>query len=396
VEFTPPEAAGLNAEAFTTVELITDTVLDVEFCLCSGAWVTETVDSAGDTGLQSSLALVPTYPYTPHIGYHNATSQTLKHARLSGTAWISETVDYGGWEAACTNISLALVPTYPHTPCIAYPIRGYGGVKFAYWDGTTWINGVVDAGYSKGDGGVSQELEPIDPYRPHVSYNLPWGVYDLMHASLSGTAWMSGTWVTTAVDSAGAVGSCSSLALEKTAPYTSHISYYDISNGDLKHAWWGGTAWLSETVDSEGDAGRWSTSLALDSGGDPHVSYLDAVNFDLKYAWLSGTTWLTETVDSEGDVGWFTSLALDGRDNPHISYYDRTNGDLEYAYFDGRVWIIQTVDSEGVDRSTSLALDGAYCPHISYYDATHGDLRYAYIPAVYSYVHLPIIMRDYR
>jgi uncharacterized repeat protein (TIGR01451 family) len=403
LEYTPPAATKLNARAFTTTEIVTDTVLNVDFCICTGIWISETVDSVGDTGYQSSLALAPTYPYTPHIGYHNATSQSLKHARLSGTIWFSDTVDpHGGWKAACRNISLALVSIYPHTPCIAYHDRAYWGVWFAYWDGTAWISDVVEGGHFQGDGGVSLALEPVDPYTPHISYNLPWNVDGLMYASLSGTAWMSHTWVITTVDSDGAVGSCNSLALEQTYPYTSHISYYDGDNGDLKYAWWSGTTWLSETVDSDGEVGRWSTSLALDSGGDPHISYLDSTNlynFDLKYAWLSGTTWLTDTVDSEGDVGWFTSLALDGHGNPHISYCDRANSDLKYARFDGRIWIIQTVDSVGVVDSgmgTSLVLDKAGCPHISYHDGTSKDLKYARIPpltdvAIVKSSHAPMV-----
>jgi len=345
LEFRPPPAAGLNAKAFITTQILTDTVLDVNFCVCSGAWATGTVDSVGDVGLagDTSLALVPTYPYTPHISYYNASSQSLKHAWLSGTIWLSDTVDPD--ESNKGPISLALVSTYPHTPCIAYHDRAYWGVRFACWDGTTWVSQVVEAGHFEGDGGVSLALELAYPYTPHVSHNLPYSVDDLKYAFLSGTTWVSGTWVITTVDSSGTVGSDNSLALERTYPYTPHISYYDHTHGDVKHAW------------------------------------------------RRGTTWLTETVDSEGDVGWFTSLALDDRDNPHISYYSRTPSGLKYARFGGTVWIIQTVDiGSEVGRYSSLALDPAGCPHISYYDAPHDELRYAHIPPRYLY--LPMVMRN--
>ena len=408
LEFTPPPAAELNAKAFTTTQIMTDTVLDVNFCVCSGAWVTETVDGVGNVGNggDTSLALAPTYPYTPHISYSSVSSQGVKHAWLSGAIWLSDTVyssdTVDPQERNKGPISLALVPTYPYTPCIAYHDRachdtGCSGVWFACWDGTTWVSQVVEAGHFQGQYGVSLALEPVYPYTPHISYHLLWSDNDLKYAYLSGTAWMSGTWVITTVDSAGAVGTGNSLALEQTHPYTPHISYYDGTKGDLKHAWRSGTTWLSETVDSEGDVGG-STSLALDSDGDPHIGYLDSTNlysFDLKYAWLSSTTWLTETVDSEGDVGWFTSLALDGHGNPHISYYSRTPGGLRYARFDGGVWIVQTVDG-GIDvgRHSSLALDPGGCPHISYYDAPRGELEYAHIPPRYLY--LPMVMRNGR
>ena len=209
-----------------------------------------------------------------------------------------------------------------------------------------------------------------------LSYNLPFGYYDLVHAY-----WDDDHWEKETVDSYGTVGTYNSLALETIYPYTPHISYIYWDDRDLKYAWLSGTTWLTETVDSAGDVGGY-TALALDSGGNPHISYFDETNDDLKYAWLSGTTWLSETVDSAGDVGRYPSLALDSSGNPHISYYDATNDDLKFTHFNGTVWIAQTVDRGGdVGQYSSLALDQAGCPHISYYDATNGDLKYAYLPA---------------
>jgi len=377
---------------------------DVDSCVCSGVWVTETVDSGGNVGNYTSLALEPISPYTPHISYHDVTSDSLKHAWLSGTTWLSETVDSGGDDS-----SLALVPTYPYTPCILY----YNGDSPNFWEwflryacrgSTTWITMTLSVGMRAGQNGISLALEPTYPYAPHISYYNPWGTINtLYHAYLSGTVWCSGTWVHEQVEpSLSGVGWWSSLALEPTYPYTPHVSYYDILNGDLKYAYKSNTTWLTETVDSEGDVG-WYTSLALDSSGNPHISYYDRTNGVLKYAWKSGTTWLTETVDSTGLPSFVrggTSLELDQADAPHISYYDatNTNKDLKYAHFDSTVWIIQTVDSEGdVGTWSSLALDQLGCPHISYADATNWptdcDLKYAYIPPVCK-IYLPIIMKN--
>jgi hypothetical protein len=392
VEFIPPEAAGLEARAFTTIELITDTVLDVEFCLCSGVWVTETVDSTGNVGGSTSLALVPVYPYTPHISYHDATSDNVKHAWLSKDHWLSETVDSAGG-----GTSLALVPTDPYTPCISYDDWwGRWELFYAYRDEEAWD---IEKIASQRASHSSLALEPAYPYAPHISFYYPWAtIQTLYHVYLSATTWMSGTWIREWVEPhLSRVGGNGSLALETTHPYTPHISYRHNVSDDLKYAWKSGTVWLSQTVDSVGRVGLF-TSLALNSGGNPRISYFDDTNSALKYAWLSGSTWLSETVDSVGKMPYNrgrSSLELGRGDVPCISYYDATSGDLKMARRAGTVWIIQTVDSGGdVGQYSSLALDAVGCPHISYYDATHGDLRYARIPAVY-YVYLPITMRDY-
>lgn len=377
----------ISETMFATDGAVSGSNLDV----CGDVWVIETVDSAEDVGTSTSLALAPTYPYTPHISYHDVTSDNLKYARLSGTTWFSQTVITRGGQST----SLALVPTYPHTPCISYHDQEGWALNYACRDDTTWtIRGVY--GLWAGQGGNSLALEPTYPFTPHISYYVPSNVATLFHTYLSGTVWMSGTWAYEQLEPLlSGAGRWCSLALEPTYPYTPHISYQDNTNRDLKYARLSGTTWLTETVDSAGDVG-WYSSLALDSSGNPHISYVDSTNQTVKYAWLSGTVWLSNTVDSRGlsdDYGTGTSLELNQANAPYISYYDDSNDDLKLAYLSGTVWITETVDSEGkVGQYNSLALDQTGCPHISYYDATNGDLKYAYLRYV---VYLPVIMKDH-
>ena len=361
--------------------------------VCRGMWISETVDSAGNKDLATSLALEPTSPYTPHISYRDDTSDHLRYATLSGTTWITEAVDFGG-----QYTSLALVPTHPYTPCIAYHDNGLWDLKFACKDGTAWSVLTARDGGRSGQTGTPLALEPANPYTPHIGYYYPVdGDENLRHTYLSGTVWMSGTWVEKMVEPIGSeAGTWSSLALEPTPPYTPHLSYYDKKNDDLKHAWLSGITWLSETVDSAGDVG-WYTSLALDSSDNPHISYFDDTNDSLKYAWMSGTTWLSETVETIGRGPYYgsgTSLQLDQVNSPYICYYDALNDDLKLAHFDGTTWISQTVDSSGdVGAYCSLALDPLGCPHISYYDATNDKLKYAYLSPIQ--VYLPLVTRNY-
>jgi len=139
--------------------------------------------------------------------------------------------------------------------------------------------------------------------------------------------------------------------------------------------------WEFETLDSAANvrAGM-SSSIALDSSGNPHISYT-YVNTtfnrgDLKYASYNGTDWNTETVVASDDsyLIYSTSLALDSSNQPHISFYENdqvnTEGSFKYASYNGTDWQIQTIESGvgtgGPEYVSSIAIDGFDNPHISF------------------------------
>jgi len=156
--------------------------------------------------------------------------------------------------------------------------------------------------------------------RPHISY---WDLTnnDLKYAYYNGTGWLNET-----VDSTGNVGYYTSLDLDsKDLP---HISYYDDTNNKVKYAYHDGNGWHIETVDS---SEKQATSIAVDSNDRPHISYKWS---GLKFALYDGNQWNKETVASGKEYGDHASIALDRHDNPHISYYDSDNKDLKYAAVD--------------------------------------------------------------
>ncbi|UCH50423.1 MAG: hypothetical protein JSV54_05210 [Chloroflexota bacterium] len=140
--------------------------------------------------------------------------------------------------------------------------------------------------------------------------------------------------------------------------------------------------WEIQIIDSAANvrAGE-SSSIALDSSGNPHISYT-YVNTtfwagDLKYASYNGTHWNTETVvDSDPSyLIYSTSLALDSSDQPHISFYEsdqvHSEGSFKYASYNGTDWQIQTIESGvgstgGADKVSSIAIDSFDNPHVSF------------------------------
>ncbi len=323
------------------------------------SWIIQVVDSSGDVGQYSSLALDP--GDLPHIAYLDNAAGDLKYAYRLGAAWISQTVAQEGSVGLYASLALDTADQ-PH---VSYLDDTWNDLMYVHLSGTLWLSETVDPDIERY---TSLALDPDD--RPRIAY---FGDYDdLYYAHYEGSS-----WTIEGVDRAGRVGLYTSLALD--AAGRPHISYHHADLLDLRYAYFDGSSWVTATVDSGGDVGLY-TSLALDAAGRPHISYYDADDKDLKSAYHDGSSWISATVDSAGNVGLYTSLALDAAGRPHISYYDADNKDLKYAYHDGSSWISETVDSAGdVGLYTSLVLDAAGRPHISYYDAEGKALKYAYV-----------------
>jgi hypothetical protein len=179
--------------------------------------VTEKVDSYR-AGPGSSIALESTYPHIiPHISYHG--NGNLKHAWLSNTTWLSETVDSVG-----SYTSLAL--DSHGQPHISYCDDTNCDLKYAWLSGTTWLSMTVDSEGTVGRWSTSLALDSSD--NPHISY------FDETNGHLKWARSNGTVWIIQTVDDEGNVGRWSSLALDQID--CPHISYADDTNLDLKYA----------------------------------------------------------------------------------------------------------------------------------------------------------------
>jgi hypothetical protein len=357
-------------------------LLQILFCTAScyalisttnatGSWVLESLDSTGDVGLYTSIAVDSQDKV--HISYYDSTDDDLKYITNATGSWVVETLDSIGIFSSNTSIA----------------VDSQDKVHISYYDSTnldlkyitnatgSWVAETLD---STGDVGGYTFLAVDSQDKVHISY------YDRTNLDLKYITNATGSWVAETLDSTGYVGSSTSLAFD--AQDKVHISYYDSTDHDLKYITNATGSWVAETLDSPlyGLAGS-HTSIAVDSQDRVHISYHRWRGYPsistLKYATNATGSWVAKTLDSLEEVGEYTSIAVDSQDKVHISYYDLTNDDLKYAWCDVDCadttnWNAETLDTIGmVGEFTSLTIDSQDWVHISYHDDTNGDLKYA-------------------
>ena len=102
-------------------------------------WQMETVDSAGDVGYYTSLALDSAD--NPRISYFDDTNDDLKYAWYNNSGWQTETVDSVGIVGWYTSLAL----DGAGNPRISYCDETNRDLKYAWDDGSGWQTETVDS-----------------------------------------------------------------------------------------------------------------------------------------------------------------------------------------------------------------------------------------------------------
>lgn len=242
------------------------------------------IDTAKEVGTYSSLALSG---HTVVISYYDALNADLKLATchlqdLACTSIQTTTVDSAGDVGQFSSLALsgsdAIIAYYDATNFALKLARCNIGGTFCEHPQTATIDIGAETGF-----GWYTSLALIDPDTAVVSY------FDSVHGDLKlATCNLSPvlckTHQTATVDSEGVVGLFTSIA-----PYGNKavISYYDLTNHDLKLAVCPIAEKLCDTpvivtLDTEGDVGKF-TSIVL-HGTEALISYQDVTKRNLKLA----------------------------------------------------------------------------------------------------------------
>lgn len=224
----------------------------------SGSWVTETVDSAGRVGQESSIA-IDSQGHV-HIAYRETTTDNDR-------------------------------------------------VKYATNKGGTWQTSVVEA---KG-GPPSLAIGNDD--RVHIGYTYTIGAEqaEIHYAVQSGATWSIET-VTTSTAFTGP-----DLAL--TASNQPHLMYFDTTERNLQHATKAGATWGTTVIINDIDE-SFTPSLAIDDDGHLHASYTnDNQQGRLEYLTNKSGQWVSSVIDESQISGVTGGNAGAGKGRSSIGVY---------------------------------------------------------------------------
>lgn len=290
---------------------------------CTSGNTTQTIDNTQDDGRYSSIAIGA--DGFPVISYYDVTSGDLKiakciNATCSGSNTIT-TIDSTGNVGQYTSIAIGA----DGSPVISYYDVTNVSLKFIKCSNASCSSvGTLVTVDTTSIGGTSSITIGINMY-PVISYD---GSSSLKIALCTATD-CSGTVNKWPMDGTAGVGQYSSITIGTDGlPIASYRG-----NADLKVAHCNSAACTSSTATAL-DTSAGHTSITIGLNGLPVIAYYDTnggIN-DLKIANCSNLTCTSATLmraDETGNVGDYNSITIGADGLPVISYIDATNTTLK-------------------------------------------------------------------
>lgn len=330
--------------------------------LASAPWFNIEVDTPGDTGQHTSVA-INQITDTTYVSYYDYTNKTLRLAMNKGfgvgncgpnNTWLCQTVDNTYGVGLYSSIAIN-------------PVSGEIGI--AYYNAT---NGKLQFAHAEICPTCTWSIEIIE--EPILFPTDKIGQYASLEYHSNGTPYIAYYFENT--------GNVDALKVASYVGSGGNCGYGSVAN-----------KWQCDAILTGEGVGQFA-SLALDGSGNRHIAFYDGVSGDLWYARSNtpancgpGNTWLCIPVDSANDVGKYASLYVDYSNDFHIAYYDATADRLKYAVdvgSGGNCGVLGSAQCDAIDSmppdlhplGVSIAEDLADYPIIAY-QSPGGSLKVA-------------------
>lgn len=400
-------------------------------------WFIDTVDGdeTTDVGQYVSVAIDPRND-RPYISYYDVTNGNLRVAKYvesggncgPGDSWSCETVDSTGDVGKYSSIAV-YTGTYPFAwkLGISYYDADNYALKYAQYTWSQplqahkWITYTIHSGSTVTRYGQHTSLVFGSTGTPHITYHRSVLLFQdndaLMYTyrvNSGGNCGPSGDWQCSVVDTGSDVGRYTS-AYHAAGDWV-NAAYYDGGNDQLKWAYHVPSSGVGcnpstgeWTCDVIGAGGKYA-SVDATLGSGMQVAYYDAAG-ELRYAAYLGSgagncgpgdTWICTMIDTIGTSSYpiGISLAVDQNDSPVFAYQDASGGPSPNVLKAATIARTEIVDAGGVctveGRFVSLDISPSGLAAIAYYESDTcsgtGRLKVAHYP--FHEVFLPLLLRD--
>jgi hypothetical protein len=269
----------------------------------------------------------------PHISWADFGSgfgAKLHYTHWDGTAWRNDPIRLNSEVISYYN-SIAL-DSHDNPAISFYEYQGPRDTDFrirlrtVIWNGQEWDLRTVDQ--QPGSGKFNSMASDAKGHL-HIAYaNVSAGTAGMRYAYWDGTSWKREILEGVEQNNGDAVGFSANIAIDKDG--NPHVTYMNETTPTLRYAVRKNGRWQIQNVDGLARVGYPDrNSITIDDQGRPYIGYYDAGKGVLKVAHPEGSRWFTEIVDG-GGAGFTSSMEIaDG--TIWISYAD-SSGALKVAH----------------------------------------------------------------
>lgn len=322
-------ADGLPVIAYRDASNLDLKVIKCGNAACSSGNTTTSVDTAGDVGYETSIAIgTDGFPVISYFDNTNADLKVYTCSTASCNAGSAASVDTVGSVGLASSITIGTdgfpVVSYRDNSNEDLKVTKCGNAACSAGNTTTSVDTVGSvANYTSI--AIGTDGFPIIAFLDLTNYNL--------RVSKCANAACSGAPTTTSIDTVGDVGAYPSITIGEDG--FAVIAYFDTTNTDLKVYKCNNAtcaAGTTTSVDTVGDMGR-HASITIGADGLPVIGHVDWSNFDARItkcgnaACSAGNT--STSIDTVGILGSFTTLAIGADGLPVLAYLDNGNSDLK-------------------------------------------------------------------